>query len=116
VSINAPEIERYRQQISATAQAMLSGDCSYIEGVRAMRGLFESGHVDQFEEPFVAFVAIDSETDAVPVGRFREQWHPDAQMRFAEAWGEAEAYARALGEPACRAAIAWLKLHPTYGS
>jgi len=116
VSLNAPEIEQSREQISVTAKAMLSGNCSYIEGVRAIRGLFESACIDQFDEPFVAFVAIDSETDAVPVGRFRELWQPDAKVRFKEEWSQAEDYAQSLGEPACRAVIAWIERHPTYGS
>ncbi len=82
MSLNAPEIEQCRQAISAMAEAMLSGDCSYIEGVRAIFGLLKDAHIDQFDEPFVTFVAIHSETDAVPVGKFREQWHPEAKVRF----------------------------------
>jgi hypothetical protein len=116
MSLNAPEIERCRAQIVATAEAMLSGDCSYVEGVRAICGLLRNARIDPFDEPFVTFVAIDSETDAVPVGRLREQWHPEAKVRLQDEWNEAETYARSLGEPACRAAIAWVERHPAYGS
>ena len=116
MSLNAIDIERSRERIGTTANAMLSGECSYIEGVRAIYGLFEEARIDGFAEPFVTFVAIDSETDAVPIGRFLEQWHPDAKLKFATGWIEAENYARSFGEPACRATIAWVEQHPVYGS
>lgn len=76
---------------------------------RTIRGLFPRARIDQFAEPFVTFVAIDSETDAVPVGRFRELWHRDAKIKFEAEWSEAENYAKSVGEPACRAAIAWVE-------
>ncbi|MBB5699172.1 DUF2489 domain-containing protein [Sphingomonas yantingensis] len=116
MSLNAIDIEQARERISVMANAMLSGDCSYIEGVRTICGLFQRARVDRFAEPFITFVAIDSETDAVPVSKVREQWHSDAKVKFETEWNEAESYAKLVGEPACRAAIAWVRQHPTYGS
>ncbi len=116
MSLNAIDIEQSRERIGAAAKAMLSGECSYIEGVRTICGLFQKARIDQFDEPFVTFVAIDSETDAVPIGRFREQWHPDAKIKFEAEWSKAESYARSVGEPACQATVAWVERHPTYGS
>jgi hypothetical protein len=116
MSLNAIDIEQSRERIGMTAKAMLSGECSYIEGVRTICGLLPGARIDQFAEPFVTLVAVDSETDAVPVGRFRELWHPDAKIKFEAKWNEAENYAKSVGEPACRAAIAWVERHPTYGS
>lgn len=116
MSLNAIEIEQCRARIGATAKAMLSGECSYIEGARTICGLFHDARVDQFAEPFLKFVAINSETDAVPVGRFLAQWNSEAKMKYQAEWGEAESYAQAAGEQACREAIVWVEQHPTYGS
>ncbi|MEE4451201.1 hypothetical protein [Novosphingobium resinovorum] len=116
MSLNAIEIERCRAEIGATARAMLSGECSYISGARAICGLFQGARVDGFAEPFLRFVAINSETDAVPVGTAIARWHPDAKIKHQAEWDEAESYAKAIGEPACRAAVIWVDEHPTYGN
>ena len=116
MSLNAIDIEQSRAKISATAKVMLSGECSFIEGVRAICGLFKRARIDQAAEPFVTFVAIDSETDAVPIGAVREKWHPEAKLKLAAEWNDAERYAKLTGEPACREAITWVEQHPTYGS
>jgi hypothetical protein len=116
MGLESIDIEQCREKIGATARAMLSGECSYIEGARVICGLFHRARIDQFTEPFIRFVAIDSQTDAVPIGKYRDQWHPEAQIKFETEWNEAENYARSVGEPACRETIAWLGLHPTYGS
>jgi len=116
MSMNAIDIEQSREKIGMTAKAMLFGECSYIESVRTICGLLPGARIDQFAEPFVTLVAVDSETDAVPVGKSRELWRPDAKVKFEAKWNEAENYARSVGEPACRAAIAWVERHPTYGS
>lgn len=116
MSLNGIDIEQTRERIGVAAKAMLSGECSYIEGARTICELFQRARIDQFAEPFVTFVAIDSETDAVPVAKVREQWHPDAKIKFETEWSKAESYAKSVGEPACWATIAWVERHPTYGS
>ena len=110
------DIEQSREKISATAKAMLLGERPYIEGIRVICGLLQRARVDRFADPFVTFVAIDSETDAVPVGRLREQWHPDAKVKLKAEWNHAENYAASVGEPACRATIAWIEQNSTYGT
>ena len=116
MSLNALDIEQSRERISATAKAMLSGECSFIEGSRRIVGLLHRARIDQLMEPFVAFVRIDSETDEVPVGRFRNEWHSEAKAKLQAGWEAAENYARTYGEIPCREAIAWIEQHPTYGS
>ncbi len=91
---------------------MLDGKISYIEGSRLICGLLEPARLERLEAPFVTFVAIASETDAVPVGAVRDRWHPDARIKFAKEWAKAEQYAKAIGEAACQDTIAWLTAHP----
>jgi hypothetical protein len=114
MSINAPYIEQMRASIIDVAQRMLAGQLPYIEGTRAICGMLSDARLAILEEPFVSFTAIDSETDAVPIGDVRERWHPDAKIKLAAEWERAELYAKSIGEPVCRAAIAWLDAHPTF--
>ncbi len=78
--------------------------------------MLDSARLDRFEEPFVAFVAITSETDAVPIGELRERWHADARTKLEPEWAKAEQYAKDVGEPACREAVAWIAAHPSWVS
>lgn len=97
-----------RNRIIVTARQMLAGECSYIEGSRIISGLLVAAGIDRQAHPFAFFAVIESETDHIPVGRFRAQWHPDALAKFAPEWNEREARAKHDGEAACRQLIAML--------
>jgi hypothetical protein len=61
-----------------TAEEMIVGKTGIIAGSRILSGLrFELEVPEEYEE-FLTFVAIDSETDDLPVGREREFWSPEA--------------------------------------
>lgn len=113
MSTAPPEIIRSRSEILATAKKMLTGRCSYIEGSRTINALAHEARLERLEEPFVSFVAIDSETDEVPVGRVRELWHPEARAKLMPEWDEAERWAQQYGEEACHRAIALLSNNDT---
>src|ERR1700722_9284950 len=112
MSINLEYIAQARTEIAEVCQTMLGGTLSYIEGSRLVCQLLKAANLEQLEPPFVTFVAISSETDNVPVGKFRDQWHPEAKIRHAQEWENAEQYAKNTGEAACRSVLAWLSVHP----
>lgn len=112
MSINFDHIVQSRTEIADTAQAMLDGKLAYIEGCRLICSLLEPARLERLEKPFVVFVAVESETDTVPIGGARERWHPDAKHRLAQDWENAEQYAKTFGEAACRDAIAWINENP----
>ncbi len=58
-------------------QSVLDGRISILEATRL---LFPLAHTDaiQSEEDRILIIAIDSETDDLPVGHVRELWAPDA--------------------------------------
>lgn len=114
MSIDIHYIVKCRAPIAEIAQGMLDGRISYIEGSRRICGLLDGARLDRFESPVVKFVAIDSETDGVPIGEVRANWHPDAKIRFAHEWANAEQYAKTVAEAACRQAIEWLAQHPPH--
>lgn len=115
MNFDAPYTQQCRDRIAETAQSMLKGERSYIEGSRLICDLLDRARLDRLEEPFDAFVVIESETDAVPVGERREGWHPEAKIKLAPEWLRAENYAETVGDPACREAIKWLAANPFYG-
>ncbi|CAO4196394.1 hypothetical protein [Methylorubrum extorquens] len=112
MSIDMMHIERCRSEILSTAQRMLDGDCSYIEGSRTILQKLEGARIDSRQRPFVAFSAIDSETDEIPVGNQLEHWSDASIARFRLNWDAAEAWAQKYGEAACRETISWLDGNP----
>ncbi len=63
-----------RAKAIATATEMITGKLGIIAGARILATLrFEVG-VTEYDEDFLTFVAIDSETDDLPIGQQREHW------------------------------------------
>jgi hypothetical protein len=87
---------------------MLAGQLSYIEGARIVNGWSHDAGIDRLSVPFVTFVAIDSETDAIPLGEVRDLWASDAVAKHSAEWERSEAWAKQHGELACREALALL--------
>jgi hypothetical protein len=73
--------EEHKQFISrkivAIAKNIISGELGVIAGARQLGGL---GHyVEAGRDPdFTFFIAIDSETDDLPIGEVRKLWNPEA--------------------------------------
>ena len=111
MSINVHEITRARAVIIETAEQMLAGDLSYIEGSRTIFAMIPSARVSDMDE-FRAFVGIYSETDRFPFGDVQKLWEPDALTRMQPEFDRAEQWAKAYGEPACRAVIERLQREP----
>ena len=99
------DAERARAKIAHALENALDGQISFIEAAREVNRLVEAAGFDRLSEPFVTFVAIDSETDAIPLGNVRGLWHPDAVAKHRPDWDRAEAWAKHIGEQACREAI-----------
>ena len=102
------DTEIARTKITETLNLMLAGRLSYIEGARTVNGWSNKSGYDTLSGPFVTFVAIDSETDAVPIGEVRERWAPDAVAKHIAEWEQSETWAKQYGEPACHEALALL--------
>jgi hypothetical protein len=91
-----------RLDIAATARAMLNGELSFIEGGRRIAMLRLYADLPEFDADLMAFVAIDSETDALPFGEVRLLWNPDALARMQPEIDRSERWARDVGEKHCR--------------
>jgi len=73
-----------RKQVVETAQSMLSGKLSFLEGARLLYGLRHDAAVRDDDADFMAFVVINSETDALPIGTVRQYWSHDALEKLAD--------------------------------
>jgi hypothetical protein len=62
------------------ARRLISGKVGVIEGCRELSSL-KYAFGDSFTQDFRPFVAIDSETDHLPVGTVRREWNPNALAR-----------------------------------
>lgn len=112
MSIDLGHIARLRSEIAAAARRMLDGECSYVEGSRIILSCLHGARIDNLQEPFVRFVAIDSETDYVKVGAQREGWTVASLEQLDREWAKSEQWARNFGEEACREAISWIERNP----
>jgi hypothetical protein len=91
-----------RRQVAKIAAQMLAGNLGMIEGARLLAGLRHEVEVGEDDPDFLMFVAIESETDHLPVGQEREMWAPESLARKDLEISRAESYAREDAVEACR--------------
>lgn len=95
-----------RRQVVSAAQAMLDGQLSFLIGSRRLAALRHETDTAADDADFLIFVAIDSETDALPLGAVREHWDPGALAGLEPEIEEAENWASIVAADACRSLIA----------
>ncbi len=67
-------------QIAAVAQGMLCGDIGIVDGCRQLVRLY--CRLDEgVDELFALIVAVESETEDLPLGEARSQWSEEALSR-----------------------------------
>jgi hypothetical protein len=107
---NEPKAKAARQQIIETAQCMLDGTLSFIEGARLINQLRWKAGLPDFDPDILPFVGIESETDALPIGDVRKLWAPDALEKLQPKIEQAEKWAHHFGYPSCQKLIDRLRL------
>ena len=60
---------------------MLDGALGIIEGSRRLNDLRAAIGIYHLDEDFVGFVAIDSETETLPIGAVRQRWNNEALVQ-----------------------------------
>ncbi|HVR64908.1 MAG TPA: DUF2489 domain-containing protein [Polyangia bacterium] len=96
------EIQAARAEVVNLARRVLSGDLSILLAARELSRLRFSVGGDEWDPDFIQFVAIDSETDHLPVGQARQHWASEALVEKDEEIARAEAWARDGGLTACQ--------------
>ena len=100
-----------RGKIVAICEAMLKEEIGVIAGSRRLHRLgFEFCEVEdeelvQHDKDFLTFIAVDSETNHLPVDWERQNWSVEALARNDKEIAEAEALYQDDGFAACRKLI-----------
>jgi hypothetical protein len=81
---------------------MLGGHMTFIEGARRISALRSEAKLHDFDPDILPFIAIDSETDALPLGEVRKLWASDALARLQPEIDKAERWAREVGCSSCQ--------------
>jgi hypothetical protein len=95
-----------RRQVADTAQAMLNGELSFLVGSRRLVALRHEVDAGDRDSCFRTFIAIDSETDALPLGEVRKHWSAAALASLETEIQSAEAWAASVGREECSLLIA----------
>jgi hypothetical protein len=80
---------------------MLDGELSYLLGARRLAALRHEAEIKDGDEDFMIFVAIDSDTDDLPLGPVRAHWDKQALERLQPEIEAAETWAKAHAESVC---------------
>ena len=101
--------EQFEKSVAAqmvdAARAMLDGRHSFIEGAQKICSLAHQIGLDR-DLGLIAFIAVDSETDALPLGEVRKLWQAEALAKLQPEIDHAEAWARETCQSECEALIA----------
>jgi hypothetical protein len=96
--VKAEDLREIRRQ----ARAFLDGETPPVETAVALcRYHDDTIEPEALREALMAFVAVASETDAIPVGHRRALWHPDVREKEDLKHDEAQTWARPIVEEAC---------------
>jgi prolyl-tRNA editing enzyme YbaK/EbsC (Cys-tRNA(Pro) deacylase) len=92
-------------QISRVASDMLAGRTTFLEGTRTLLPFVHAAGLSR-DPDCVTFVLIDSETDALPIGKVRALWEPNTLERLRPEIERAELWAKSVGLAACESLAA----------
>ena len=98
------------RKIVAAAQSILSGEIGIIAGARRLSGLGDKVGSDR-DPDFTFFVALDSESDHLPIGEVRQRWNPEALRAKDAEVAKFEAFYREKAFEICRRLIQKYESH-----
>ncbi len=94
-----------RHRAVQIAHEVLAGRLGVMEGARSLSALRTQVGVAEFDDDFIVFLAVDSETDHLPLGSVRQYWDPLALARKDAEAAEIAKSARPDVFAACRRII-----------
>ncbi len=95
-------IQKQKDRVVGIANGVLAGQIGIIEGARKLAYLRWKVTDDEFDPDFIPFVAVDSETDALPIGEERARWTSNALAEKDREIKHAEDFYREKILAACR--------------
>jgi len=110
VSWNEGEIAAARRAIHDTAQAMLAGELSCLEGARVILNHSSPAKLAWDDPDLLPLTGVVSETDALPLGEERMHWQAAALEALQAEIDSKEIWARRICEPPCKSLV--IRLRP----
>ena len=101
---NRLPVDRPTSRAIELARELIAGELGIIEGCRELSSL-RHAFGDPFAEDFLPFVAIDSETDDLPIGPVRREWNAEALARKDIEIARCEAIYKSQAIEACKRLI-----------
>lgn len=95
-------ITKQRKKVAFLVSQVLVGKLSILEASRELSKLVYEIDVDERDEDFLIFIAIDSETEHLPIGEVRKMWSKEALWKKESEITNSEKWAREIGLKACR--------------
>jgi len=100
------DVATVRRRVAETAVAMLNGQMHFLEGVRLLTSLRHRAGVASDDDDFDTFVAVDSETDSLPIGDVRRHWADEALQRLDPEIEAATQWAKQFASGTCESLVA----------
>lgn len=100
--MNQHEQTRLKQRIAQIAAAMIEGDMDYLEGALELLSLREEIGAYANDPDFIAFVAVASEVDSLPIGPSRKHWSKEALARHQTEIQESTEWAKEISLENCK--------------
>jgi hypothetical protein len=110
MSIDSPALNesqvQAREKLVLLCRQMLSGELSFFEGSIQVCSLRFMVGVPEFDPDLLHFVAIESETDHLPLGQVQHRWSAEALRRLQPEFEKTEIWANGVASQACQNLIA----------
>jgi hypothetical protein len=98
-------VQSVRRQVIEVCSGMLSGAIPLLEGCHSLASLRWEVEVDERDADFFSFAMISSEIDALPIGKVRAHWAPEALAELEPQIQSAMEWATPQALPACRSMV-----------
>lgn len=95
-------VEKKRARVHELASGMLDGTIHYLEGAIELSSLRFEVEVSEDDQDFIAFTAVASEIDHLPIGAPRQYWSKEALERHEPEIQESIKWAKEFSLPQCK--------------
>lgn len=95
-------VEKKKARVHELASGMLDGSIHYLEGAIELSSLRFGVEVSEDDQDFLAFTAVASEIDHLPIGAPRQYWSNEALERHEPEIQESIKWAKEFSLPQCK--------------
>jgi len=99
-------IDIKRKRIAKVALGMLDGSVNYLQGAIELEALRHEVGIYENDPDFVAFVAVLSEIDSLPIDISANNWSEEVQLRYKSEIKESVEWAKQFSLSACQSIAA----------